>query len=278
MADFPISGLSTLTTYSTSDLLEILDVTDTTFASTGTNKKVTFQNLLNMAPFLASGASHIGGSVPDPGATAGTTRFLREDSTWVAPIGVTSGGTGLATLTPHAVILGEGTANPGFATTGTAGRVLTDNGSGVDPTFQPSVTNFYQYNALGSNYPITTGWASTGLSISIPYAGSYFLFAVGTAGYTISGGLNAGINVSVRLYDVTNSVTVPNSQILLSYAALQAATGTGVTFYNSSAIGGVVYQLSAAATIQLQAIYSTSGTVSGQVISAGAVLTAIRIA
>ena len=33
----------------------------------------------------ASGASHAAGAVPDPGATAGTTKYLREDGTWVAP-------------------------------------------------------------------------------------------------------------------------------------------------------------------------------------------------
>lgn len=33
--------------------------------------------------FVASGASHAPGGVPDPGATAGTSRYLREDATWV---------------------------------------------------------------------------------------------------------------------------------------------------------------------------------------------------
>jgi hypothetical protein len=37
--------------------------------------------------FVASGASHAPGAVPDPGATAGTTHFLREDATWVVPGG-----------------------------------------------------------------------------------------------------------------------------------------------------------------------------------------------
>jgi hypothetical protein len=37
--------------------------------------------------FVASGASHAVGYVPDPGSSAGTTRFLREDATWVAPAG-----------------------------------------------------------------------------------------------------------------------------------------------------------------------------------------------
>jgi hypothetical protein len=35
--------------------------------------------------FVASGASHAIGAVPDPGASAGTTKFLREDATWVVP-------------------------------------------------------------------------------------------------------------------------------------------------------------------------------------------------
>jgi hypothetical protein len=86
MPSNPISGLATLTTYSTSDIMEIVDVSDTTYASTGTNKKVTLQNLLNMAPFTSSGAGHIGGAVPDPGATAGATKLLREDGTWAAPV------------------------------------------------------------------------------------------------------------------------------------------------------------------------------------------------
>lgn len=37
------------------------------------------------AVFVASGASHAAGIVPDPGSTAGTTRFLREDAAWAAP-------------------------------------------------------------------------------------------------------------------------------------------------------------------------------------------------
>ena len=35
--------------------------------------------------FVASGASHAVGGVPDPGATAGTGKYLREDATWVDP-------------------------------------------------------------------------------------------------------------------------------------------------------------------------------------------------
>jgi hypothetical protein len=51
------------------------------------------------------------------------------------PVGAVNGGTGLATLTAHAVMLGEGTGNVGFATIGTSGRLLIDQGAGADPSF-----------------------------------------------------------------------------------------------------------------------------------------------
>jgi hypothetical protein len=37
------------------------------------------------SPMVASGASHAAGAAPDPGATAGTYRFLREDAQWASP-------------------------------------------------------------------------------------------------------------------------------------------------------------------------------------------------
>ena len=49
MADEAISSLTLLTSYSTADEIEILDVSDTTFASTGTNKRIQFSTLLTMA-------------------------------------------------------------------------------------------------------------------------------------------------------------------------------------------------------------------------------------
>lgn len=42
---------------------------------------------LAIATFGASGSSHSTGIVPDPGSSAGSTRFLNENGTWVAPSG-----------------------------------------------------------------------------------------------------------------------------------------------------------------------------------------------
>jgi hypothetical protein len=47
----------------------------------------------------ASGSGHSQGAVPDPGATAGTTRYLREDGSWSVPAGGGSGASGVADIT-----------------------------------------------------------------------------------------------------------------------------------------------------------------------------------
>jgi hypothetical protein len=51
------------------------------------------------------------------------------------PVTVAQGGTGLATLTAHSVLVGEGASNVAGVATGTAGRVLVDQGAGADPLF-----------------------------------------------------------------------------------------------------------------------------------------------
>jgi hypothetical protein len=56
-------------------------------------------------------------------------------------LGAANGGSGVASPTAHAVLLGEGSSAFGTATIGTAGNVLTDNGAGKDPTFQAPATS-----------------------------------------------------------------------------------------------------------------------------------------
>ena len=56
--------------------------------------------------FSPSGPGHAAGLVPDPGATAGTTRFLREDGSWTAPSG--GGGSTIAAQTYWASPGGNG--------------------------------------------------------------------------------------------------------------------------------------------------------------------------
>jgi hypothetical protein len=67
-----------------------------------------------LPPLIASGAGHSAGIAPDPGATAGTTRYLREDGTWTPPPG--TGGASFPSGTGIVKVTG---GTPGLAAAGT---------------------------------------------------------------------------------------------------------------------------------------------------------------
>jgi hypothetical protein len=72
-----------------------------------------------LSVFGASGSAHARGVVPDPGATAGAARYLREDGTWDVPSG--SGSTGSSVPAPQNMpqrtnLLGEYLLNEGSGT------------------------------------------------------------------------------------------------------------------------------------------------------------------
>lgn len=75
--------------------------------SSGAAAAPTFRAIVpaDVPVFVASGSGHAAGAVPDPGASAGTTRFLREDATFAMP-------TGAAT---HSESLTDGASNFIFA-------------------------------------------------------------------------------------------------------------------------------------------------------------------
>ena len=93
-AEFSVSG-SPVTTSGTLTVTKANESANQVFAgpSTGSAAAPTFRALVpaDYPTFVASGASHAAGAVPDPGSTSGTTKFLREDATWAAPPGSGSG-------------------------------------------------------------------------------------------------------------------------------------------------------------------------------------------
>jgi len=91
------------------------------------------------------------------------------------PLAVSSGGTSLATLTAHAVLIGEGTSNVAFATIGTAGRILFDQGSGNDPAFA----------AMSQDCTITDAGVITCLKTNNVSFGTAATVNTGTSGATI---------------------------------------------------------------------------------------------
>ena len=103
--------------------------------------------------FGASGSSHSRGAVPDPGVTAGTTRYLREDGTWAVPAG--TGGSGGQSV--GGGLSGGGTPIPGATADYNflqgSGPVVTDNsGNGNDGTL-----------GVGALAPT---WTATGLNFT----------------------------------------------------------------------------------------------------------------
>jgi hypothetical protein len=79
------------------------------FTVTGDATINTSTGVITIPVFGASGSTHAKGLVPDPGATAGTTRYLCEDSTFkVPPGGGGSSGPGIAT-TRQVFLSGSGT-------------------------------------------------------------------------------------------------------------------------------------------------------------------------
>ena len=71
---------------------------------------------------IASGASHRAGMVPDPGATVGATRYLREDATWAIPAGAGGGLTDPTTTLGDLIV--RGAAAPTRLGVGTNGQAL----------------------------------------------------------------------------------------------------------------------------------------------------------
>ena len=155
MADEPISALTLLTSYSTADEIEILDVSDTTFASTGTNKRIQFSTLLTMAGvgtvagggtgLTAAGAAdqllgvqHTGGGLEYKTLTAGA-NITNTPAAGSITIASTASGGGLTSVglsTPswltvsNSPLASNGTLAVSATTGETANQVLaTPNGS-----------------------------------------------------------------------------------------------------------------------------------------------------
>jgi hypothetical protein len=108
-----------------------------------TGGPITTTGTIGVTDFVASGASHARGTVPDPGAVAGTTKFLREDATFAVPPGST-----VSPLTTKGDLWGFSTVDARIPV-GTDGLQLTaDSSVGVGVSWQ----------LAGSFPPIVPGW------------------------------------------------------------------------------------------------------------------------
>lgn len=129
---------------------------------------------------VATGTGLTGGPVTTTGTIALT-----------VPVLVSSGGTGIVSLTANAVLLGAGTSPIGFATIGTAGRLLIDQGAGNAPAF----------TAMGGDATITAAGVLTVGAAKITNAKLANSSLTVTAGSGLSGGgaVSLGGTVTISL-------------------------------------------------------------------------------
>jgi hypothetical protein len=231
-----------------------------------------FVPVANLPVMGASGADHAAGIVPDPGATAGAVKFLREDASWDVPAG--SGGTvnsvGLSLPSIFEVsdspVTTSGTLTATLATE-SANQILAGpaSGSAAAPAFRELVAE---------DLPAMVGDSGSGGTqgaVPAPAAGTAaagkYLKADGTWSVPSGGGGGGSqpydiaafypgspIAAAVVLFHVVNrTVTLPAALAGSHGVALTASAGTAtfIIKHNGSAVGTVVFTASATATFTL---------------------------
>ncbi len=187
----------------------------------------------------ASGVSHAAGLVPDPGASAGTTRFLREDATWVA-----SGGSGTVTSVALALpsstftisgspVTTSGTLTGTFATQ-SQNTFLGGPGSGIaaTPTWRLLVEqDLPSFNASKVNAGVfAVARGGTGLSTitsgKMLYASATDTLAALTLGSTLV--------IGSGTLDVVGNTT--NQKVIVSKAGTTVGTRKQVNLIEGSGV------------------------------------------
>ncbi len=114
---------------------------------------------------VGSGSGHAGGAVPDPGATAGKTRYLREDGTWSA-VTASSGGATTTQLASNLLVryaLTEGSGAP--QDTSGNGNHASLPGGGANPIWTAQGIRCdggsQYFNSVGTRGARTFVWSST---------------------------------------------------------------------------------------------------------------------
>lgn len=170
-------GTNTITlTYTTAPTAYVLGQTYS-FIAGGNNSGATTLNVngLGAKAVTKNGTTALAGGEILSGAIVTVkydgTQFQLTDgvtSSLSTPVTVANGGTGLGTLTAHAVVLGEGTSNVALAAPSSAGQYFMDNGSGSDPSFQtPKGGSLLQWSPL-DNEPPSSNFATLGFTNSHP--------------------------------------------------------------------------------------------------------------
>ena len=142
------------------------------------------------------------------------------------PVNVAAGGTGLATLTAHAVVVGEGTSAVGLIGPGTAGQVFLSGGASADPA--------YVTPTAGTGLSVTTNATTLAYALSTPVSAA-------NGGSGVSSPTAHGILVAEGS-SAFNPIVLTAGQVLIGTTASDpaAATLTAGTGINISSASGSI--------------------------------------
>ena len=248
--------------------------TVTSIATTApvTGGTITTTGTIAVSDFVASGASHARGAVPDPGASSGTTKFLREDASWQVPPGsgtVTSiattaplgGGTitttgtltcttcttNAAALTANAPVIGGGSQATSAIAVGTTGQYL--RGASASAPIWSTLTlpnaatagdllTATGTNAVGSVADVATGQVLTsgGVGVVPAYSGSPTLSGTVTATAFSTNGASTG---QLSLSGVTSGTAIIKPQDVAGTPTLTLGTSSGTPAVTASSPLGI---------------------------------------
>jgi hypothetical protein len=194
--------------------------------------------------FVASGGSHARGGVPDPGSSAGSTRYLREDATWAIPAGGGGGGSGTVTSVDLTVpswlavsgnpITGSGTLAVVADTSQTANLILAtpDNMTGAVTPRALVTRDFPNAGTAGTYTKVTTdvkGRVTSGTTLG---GGDVPVFGASGSGHSLGGvpdpGSSAGTTRFLR-EDATWVATGTVTSVALTAPAWLTVSGSPVT-------------------------------------------------
>lgn len=168
--------------------------------------------------FGASGAGHAPGAVPDPGATAGTTRYLREDGTWDAPAG---GGSG--TVTSVGLSMPGGFTVSGSPVTGAGTIAVTTTLSGLLKGSSGAI----EVATVGTDYVVPTG-SITGTAGNVTGTVAVANGGTGLTAAPANGQIPIGDGTGYTLATLTagTGVTITNAAGAVTIAASGGGSGT----------------------------------------------------